>query len=84
MRFSVRGLCPGDTAGTLLPALGRKTSCSRFSADLVCDLNLTDVETCYKMVRTDLLKASPWRARGVRNRKPELAIQACKTGCPHF
>ena len=27
--------------------------------DLVCDLNLTDMETCYKMVRADLLKSIP-------------------------
>ena len=27
--------------------------------DVVCDLNLTDMETCYKMVRADLLKSIP-------------------------
>ncbi len=38
-------------------ALGNKLL--TFLCDLVSDLNLTDMETCYKMVRSDLLKSIP-------------------------
>ena len=38
-------------------ALGNKLL--TFFCDLVCDLNLTDMETCYKMMRADLLKRFP-------------------------
>ena len=36
--------------------------------DLVCDLNLTDMETCYKMVRADLLKSIPLTSLDFRRR----------------
>ncbi len=37
-----------------------------FVADLCTDLNLTDVETCYKAVRTPLLKSIPIRSNDFR------------------
>ena len=37
-----------------------------FVADLLTDLNLTDVETCYKAVRTPLLKSIPIRSNDFR------------------
>ena len=37
-----------------------------FLADLCTDLNLTDVETCYKAVRTPLLKSIPIRSNDFR------------------
>ena len=33
-----------------------------FLCDMMCDLNLTDMETCYKMVRADLLKSIPLKS----------------------
>ena len=30
--------------------------------NLVTDLNLSDIETCYKMIRTDMLKSIPWES----------------------
>ena len=37
-----------------------------FLADLFSDLNLTDVETCYKAVRTSLLRSIPLRSNDFR------------------
>jgi SAM-dependent methyltransferase len=54
-----------------------------FLCDLVCDLNLTDMETCYKMVRTDLLKSIPLESRDFRI-EPELAIKLAKRGARIF
>lgn len=48
-----------------------------FLCDLVSDLNLTDMETCYKMVRTDLLRSIPLESRDFRI-EPELAIKLAK------
>ena len=45
--------------------------------NVVTDLNLTDMETCYKMVRTDLLKSIPLES----NRfgfEPEITIKLAK------
>lgn len=45
--------------------------------NFVTDLNLTDMETCYKMVRTDLLKSMPLES----NRfgfEPEITIKLAK------
>jgi glycosyltransferase involved in cell wall biosynthesis len=45
--------------------------------NFVTDLNLTDMETCYKMVRTDLLKSIPLES----NRfgfEPEISIKLAK------
>ena len=50
-----------------------------FLCDLVCDLNLTDMETCYKMVRAEFLKSIP--LTGSRfDVEPELAIKIAKRG----
>ncbi|HVB34261.1 MAG TPA: bifunctional glycosyltransferase/class I SAM-dependent methyltransferase [Patescibacteria group bacterium] len=54
-----------------------------FLCDLVCDLNLTDMETCYKMVRTDLLRGIPLESRDFRI-EPELAIKLAKRGARIF
>lgn len=45
--------------------------------NLVTDLNLTDMETCYKMVRADLMKSIPWESSrfGI---EPEIAIKLAK------
>ena len=57
-------------------ALGNKFL--TFLCDLVCDLNLTDMETCYKMVRADLLKSIPLES-STFDVEPELAIKLAKT-----
>ena len=54
-----------------------------FLCDLVCDLNLTDMETCYKMVRTDLLKSIPLES-ATFDVEPELAIKLAKRGARIF
>ncbi len=54
-----------------------------FLCDVVCDLNLTDMETCYKMVRTDLLKSIPLESRDFRI-EPELTIKLAKRGARIF
>lgn len=43
------------------------------------DLNLTDMETCYKMARTGLLKSIPLRSRDFRL-EPELVFKLSKRG----
>jgi glycosyltransferase involved in cell wall biosynthesis len=48
-----------------------------FLCDVVCDLNLTDMETCYKMVRADLLKSIPLES-ATFDVEPELAIKLAK------
>jgi glycosyltransferase involved in cell wall biosynthesis len=52
-------------------------------SNLVSDLNLTDMETCYKMVRTDLLKSIPLVSSrfGI---EPELTIKLGKRGARIF
>ena len=45
--------------------------------NLVTDLNLTDMETCYKMVRSDLMKSIPWESNGF-GIEPEIAIKLAK------
>jgi SAM-dependent methyltransferase len=54
-----------------------------FLCDLVCDLNLTDMETCYKMVRTKLLKSIPLES-STFDVEPELAIKLAKRGSRIF
>jgi glycosyltransferase involved in cell wall biosynthesis/phospholipid N-methyltransferase len=54
-----------------------------FLCDLVCDLNLTDVETCYKMVRADLLKSIPLES-STFDVEPELTIKLAKRGSRIF
>jgi glycosyltransferase involved in cell wall biosynthesis len=62
-------------------ALGNKLL--TFLCDLVCDLNLTDMETCYKMVRADLLKSIPLES-ATFDVEPELAIKLAKRGARIF
>jgi glycosyltransferase involved in cell wall biosynthesis len=62
-------------------ALGNKLL--TFLCDLVCDLNLSDMETCYKMVRTDLLKSIPLES-STFDVEPELAIKLAKRGSRIF
>lgn len=54
-----------------------------FLCDLVCDLNLTDMETCYKMVRTSLLKSIPLES-STFDVEPELAIKLARRGSRIF
>jgi SAM-dependent methyltransferase len=54
-----------------------------FLCDLASDLNLTDMETCYKMVRTDLLKTIPLVSNDFRI-EPELTIKLAKRGAHIF
>src|SRR5580658_7866218 len=62
-------------------ALGNKLL--TFLCDLVSDLNLTDMETCYKMVRADLLKSIPLES-STFDVEPELAIKLAKRGSRIF
>jgi glycosyltransferase involved in cell wall biosynthesis len=45
--------------------------------NIVTDLNLTDMETCYKMVRTELLKSIPLVGNGFEI-EPEITIKLAK------
>lgn len=47
--------------------------------NLISDLNLTDMETCYKMVRTSLLKSIPLTGSGFEF-EPEISIKLGKRG----
>ena len=51
--------------------------------NLVTNLNLSDMETCYKMVRTQLLKSLPLRYNDFRI-EPELTIKLAKRGAVIF
>lgn len=51
--------------------------------NLVSDLNLTDMETCYKMVRTSLLKSIPLVGKGFAF-EPEISIKLAKRGARIF
>jgi SAM-dependent methyltransferase len=51
--------------------------------NLVSDLNLTDMETCYKMVRTGLLKSIPLTGKGFEI-EPEITIKLAKRGARIF
>ncbi len=52
-------------------------------ASVITDLNLTDMETCYKAVRTDLLRSIPIRSHDFRI-EPELTIKLAKRGARMF
>ena len=52
-------------------------------SNLISDLNLTDMETCYKMVRTDLLKSIPLVGHGFEI-EPEITIKLAKRGARMF
>lgn len=54
-----------------------------FLCDALCDLNLTDMETCYKMMRADLLKSIPLQS-ATFDVEPELAIKLAKRGSRIF
>jgi glycosyltransferase involved in cell wall biosynthesis len=51
--------------------------------NIVSDLNLTDMETCYKMVRTDLMKSVPLVGKGFEI-EPEISIKLAKRGARIF
>ncbi len=53
------------------------------ACNLVSDLNLTDMETCYKAVRTPLLKSIPLVSNDFRI-EPELTIKLAKRGARVF
>lgn len=46
-------------------------------SNLFCDLNLTDMETCYKVFRTDLLKSIPIRSNSF-GFEPEIVMKCAK------
>jgi len=52
-------------------------------SNLFTNLNLTDVETCYKMVRTEILKSIPIRSNRF-GMEPELTAKLAKRGCRIF
>jgi len=52
-------------------------------SNIVSDLNLTDMETCYKMVRTELLKSIPFVGRGFEI-EPEITIKLAKRAARIF
>jgi glycosyltransferase involved in cell wall biosynthesis len=62
-------------------ALGNKFL--TFLCDFVSDVNLTDMETCYKMVRASLLKSIPLES-STFDVEPELAIKLAKRGSRIF
>ena len=62
-------------------ALGNKLL--TFLCDVVCDLNLSDMETCYKMVRTDLIKNIPIES-STFDVEVELTIKLAKRGARIF
>jgi len=51
--------------------------------NMVTNLNLSDMETCYKMVRTKLLRSIPLRYNDFRI-EPELTIKLAKRGAAIF
>ena len=51
--------------------------------NMVTNLNLSDMETCYKMVRTQLLRSIPLRYNDFRI-EPELTIKLAKRGAAIF
>ena len=54
-----------------------------FLTNCVTNLNLTDMETCYKAVRTDLLRSIPLVSNDFRI-EPELTIKLAKRGARIF
>ena len=54
-----------------------------FFTNCVTNLNLTDIETCYKAVRTDLLRSIPLVSNDFRL-EPELTIKLAKRGARIF
>jgi SAM-dependent methyltransferase len=54
-----------------------------FLTDIITDVNYTDMETCYKAVRTKLLKSIPLRSNGF-DLEPEISIKLAKRGAHIF
>ena len=54
-----------------------------FICDLASDLNLSDMETCYKMVRTNLLRSIPLKSKDFRI-EPELTLKLSKRNARVF
>ncbi len=54
-----------------------------FVSNLFTDLNLTDVETCYKMFRASLLKSIPIRSKDFAI-EPEITAKIAKRNCALF
>lgn len=54
-----------------------------FLSNVLTDLNLTDIETCYKAVRTELLRSIPIRSRDFRI-EVELTFKLAKRGARIF
>jgi SAM-dependent methyltransferase len=54
-----------------------------FLSNLFTDLNLTDIETCYKMFRATLLKSIPIRSNDFAI-EPEITAKIAKRGCRIF
>ncbi len=54
-----------------------------FASNLLSDVNLTDMETGYKAVRTDLLKSIPLASHDFRI-EPELTLKLAKRGARIF
>lgn len=54
-----------------------------FMSNWFTDLNLTDVETCYKMIRAPLLKSIPLRSNDFRL-EIEITAKLSKRGCRIF
>jgi len=54
-----------------------------FLCNLVSDLNLTDMETCYKLARTSLLRSIPLESGDFRI-EPEITIKLAKRGARIF
>ena len=54
-----------------------------FLSNLFTDLNLTDIETCYKMFRAPLLRSIPIRSNDFRI-EPELTAKVAKRNCRVF
>ena len=52
-------------------------------SNLVTDVNLSDMETCYKMIRTEMLKSIPLESSDFRI-EPELTIKLAKRGAHLF
>ena len=46
-------------------------------SNMFCNLNLTDMETCYKVFRTDLLKSIPIRSDRF-GFEPEITMKSAK------
>ena len=65
-----------DATRVAVPARARQPFLT-FLTNIVTNVNLTDMETCYKAVRTDLLKSIPLVSNDFRL-EPELAIKLAK------